>query len=120
MPSDYWNQFLVRNYDMQNIAPPYNPMTHHTDGTPLTPDITPGESSEFHVYFYNNLLYLLLNGATKLVNPSLQHSESDRTLREDIFCKILSREGSFAKTKKQYKIFVRNFWLNEKFERRTQ
>lgn len=26
----------------QNVPPPYNPATHHSDGTPLTPDIMPG------------------------------------------------------------------------------
>lgn len=39
MPSDYWNQFLQRSAEMQTISPPYNPNTHHLDGTPLTPDV---------------------------------------------------------------------------------
>lgn len=41
MPTDYWNQFLV---DIENIrSPPFNPKTHRSDGTPLTPECRPGK-----------------------------------------------------------------------------
>ena len=43
LPSDYWNQFLLPKGSRQNVPPPYNPATHHSDGTPLTPDIMPGK-----------------------------------------------------------------------------
>lgn len=40
MPFDYWNQFI--NTDDENVrSPPYNPATHHTDGTPITPECRP-------------------------------------------------------------------------------
>ncbi|KAL9966808.1 hypothetical protein ACROYT_G024930 [Oculina patagonica] len=40
MPVDYWNQFI--NIEDENVrSPPYNPSTHHTDGTPLTPECRP-------------------------------------------------------------------------------
>ncbi|XP_032222400.1 rac GTPase-activating protein 1 isoform X2 [Nematostella vectensis] len=38
MPVDYWNQFL-KSDDIR--SPPYNPATHRTDGTPLTPECRP-------------------------------------------------------------------------------
>jgi Rac GTPase-activating protein 1 len=40
MPADYWNQFLHVNENIR--SPPYNPNTHRTDGTPLTPECRPG------------------------------------------------------------------------------
>ncbi|XP_031551269.1 rac GTPase-activating protein 1-like isoform X2 [Actinia tenebrosa] len=39
MPVDYWNQFL--NVDENLRSPPYNPNTHRSDGTPLTPECRP-------------------------------------------------------------------------------
>ena len=42
MPVDYWNQFI--NTDDENVrSPPFNPATHHRDGTPITPECRPGE-----------------------------------------------------------------------------
>ncbi|KAK3731508.1 hypothetical protein QZH41_008539 [Actinostola sp. cb2023] len=39
MPADYWNQFLC---DIENMrSPPFNPNTHRSDGTPLTPECRP-------------------------------------------------------------------------------
>ncbi|XP_065054035.1 rac GTPase-activating protein 1-like isoform X2 [Rhopilema esculentum] len=42
LPTDYWNQFLLPKGSRQI---PYNPGTHHPDGTPLTPDIMPAPES---------------------------------------------------------------------------
>ena len=43
MPVDYWNQFI--NTDEENLrSPPFNPATHHKDGTPITPECRPGET----------------------------------------------------------------------------
>lgn len=40
MPVDYWNQFI--NTDEENLrSPPFNPATHHKDGTPITPECRP-------------------------------------------------------------------------------
>eukprot|EP00794_Sanderia_malayensis_P003280 gene3280-3762_t len=56
MPSDYWNQFFQRNAEMQSlISPPYNPHTHHVDGTPLTPDIMPVPESMLGPVHASNL-----------------------------------------------------------------
>jgi len=42
MPLDYWNQFI--SSDEENLrSPPFNPATHLKDGTPITPECTPGE-----------------------------------------------------------------------------
>jgi len=41
LPTDYWNQFLN---DVENLrSPPFNPNTHRSDGTPLTPECRPGK-----------------------------------------------------------------------------
>lgn len=44
MPVDYWNQFI--SSDEENLrSPPYNPVTHLKDGTPITPECTPVPAS---------------------------------------------------------------------------
>lgn len=49
MPVDYWNQFLYVGENMR--SPPYNPNTHRSDGTPLTPECRPG-MTQMEYYFY--------------------------------------------------------------------
>lgn len=52
MPVDYWNQFLYVGENMR--SPPYNPNTHRSDGTPLTPECRPG-MTQMEYYFFEGL-----------------------------------------------------------------